>query len=405
MIGFLHPGFLYAAAAASVVVVALHFLVAEQPRSGVLPTVRFFPDVDVRATTLAVRLSDILLLLSRVATLLLIGAAFAQPTVKPARSAVLRIVAVDVSSADATVGAANDSAAPYIAGAADVMLFDSVAREMTAKQAADSLSHLRSSPAVNVRGSLSSALIAALRAASRLRDRADSLDLVIVSPIAGEERDSATLAIRRLWPGRIRLVLLPASAAATAVAAKIEWADSTQGATWIAKEKVDSIGGIAFAGQAIVYPFERKWRIGSVGGGVRVVGRWIDGEPAIVESATPAGCVRSVSFALASRGDAVLRPSFVRFVKDLSAPCYTADRTPPSAEVLAALTGSGGLAPTSRIAPEAARMTPIVPWLLAAAFMLALLELWIRRIHRTNEEHGGVTIDDLRRAERENKVA
>src|SRR4051812_12322988 len=50
MISFLHPGFLYAAAAASVVVVALHFLVAEQPRAGVLPTVRFFPDMDVRST-------------------------------------------------------------------------------------------------------------------------------------------------------------------------------------------------------------------------------------------------------------------------------------------------------------------------------------------------------------------
>ena len=405
MIGFLHPGFLYAAAAASAVVIALHFLVAEQPRAGVLPTVRFFPDVDVRSTTLAVRLSDILLLLLRVATLLLIGAAFAQPKVKPEKSVVLRIVAVDVSSANATQSAAADSARLYVAGAADVILFDSIAREMSAKQAMGSLTALRGAAASTARGSLSSALIVALRAASRLRDRADSIELVVVSPVAAEERDSATLPIRRLWPGRIRIVRVPAAASAPPVNATIEWADSSRGSTWIARTKPDSVSGIAFAGQAVIYPFERKWRLGAADKSARVVGRWIDGEPAIVERATASGCVRSVAFSLPARGDAILRPAFTRFVRDLSAPCQSADRTPPSPVVLEQLAGSGGLAPTSRIAPESARMTPLVPWLLAAALLLALIELLLRRVYRIRNDDTGAAFPGDAAVDRKEKVA
>ena len=116
MISFLHPGFLYAAGVAAAAVVALHFLVSEQPRAGVLPTVRFFPDVEVRSTALTVRLSDLLLLLIRVLTLMLIGAAFAQPQLKPSRSAILRIVALDVSRDVKGGSDMSDSAAKYLAG-------------------------------------------------------------------------------------------------------------------------------------------------------------------------------------------------------------------------------------------------------------------------------------------------
>src|SRR5438045_2596983 len=161
---FLHPGFLYAAGVAAAAVVALHFLVSEQPRAGMLPTVRFFPDVEVRSTALTVRLSDLLLLVIRVLTLMLIGAAFAQPQLKPSRSAILRIVALDLSR-DASGGRdLRDSAAKYLPTAASVITFDSVATETSARAAAISVEALRSNRAIARRGSLSSALIVALRA-------------------------------------------------------------------------------------------------------------------------------------------------------------------------------------------------------------------------------------------------
>src|SRR5947207_782421 len=165
MLSFLHPGFLYAAGAASATVVALHFLVAEQPRAGILPTVRFFPDVEVRATALTVRLSDLLLLAIRVLTLLLIGAAFAQPQIKPSRSAKLRILAMDVSRDVNRTAEVRDSAKKYLPGAATVIAFDSVATEMTPKAARAYLDALEAAVHSRQQGSLSSALIVALRAA------------------------------------------------------------------------------------------------------------------------------------------------------------------------------------------------------------------------------------------------
>ena len=379
MISFVHPGFFYASAAAATAVVALHFLVAEQPRAGMLPTVRFFPDVDVRSTKLAVRLSDVLLMLIRVATLLLIGAALGQPRLKPARSAVVRILALDVSGDAADAKEVADSARPYLRAASAVVMFDSVAKEISPNGAARALGGVRENDFSHSGGSLSSALIVALRAASRLREHADSIELVLVSPLLAEERDSATAAIRALWPGRIQLARVAARGEAKPLAAKTEWADSGSSRIWTARGKADTIGGIAFAGQAIIYPFERKWRLAPGDTAVRVTGRWIDGEPAIVEKATPDGCVRSISVPLPAKGDAVLRPSFARFLDDVSAPCRRADVSPLTPDAVAALGGESHLAPAAAFAPESARMTPLGPWLLVAALVLALLELFVRR--------------------------
>ena len=406
MIAFLHPGFLYAAAAASALVVALHFLVAEQPKAGVLPTVRFFPDVDVRATTLAVRLSDILLLLLRATTLMLIGAAFAQPRTRPSRSAIVRIVAVDVSGSAASRREVADSAAKYTPSAGAIIAFDSIARETSGEDSDSLLSALRTDSAARTAGSLSSALVVALRAASRLRDRADSLDLVIVSPFLAEERDSATPAIRALWPGRIQLVRVGGIPFGTGTAAKTEWADSASSPVWSTRTKPDTVGALSFAGHAVIYPFERKWKLAEHDRSIRVTGRWVDGEPAIIERESSSGCTRSAAVTLPTRGDAILRTSFARLLRDASAPCYQDDRSPPTNETLAALSGAGNLAPTTRIAPEAARTTPLVPWLLGAALLLALLELPVRRLRaRKPRDEADASVNVAAQDEREGKVA
>lgn len=352
--------------------VALHFLVAEQPRAGILPTARFFPDVEVRSTTIAFRLSDIVLLVVRALTLLLIGAAFAQPQLKPSRSTTLRIVVLDQSRG---VGpGAGDSAAKYLPGAASAIVFDSAALETTPAQAA-------ALPG-GKRGSLSSALIVALRTATRMRDRADSLEMVLISPLRAEELDSATPAIRAQWPGRIQLVrVTPANETTPAPRAPtLEWADSTPSLRWISLARPDTIGGLSFAAGVVVYPFERKWAPVRLDAASRVVARWVDGETAIVESRAVSGCVRSISVPMPTVGDAVLRPAFARFLETLRAPCAALENVTLASDAdVRMIVGPAHLAATSSLRPQAARMTPLVPWLFAAALVLALLELPLRR--------------------------
>src|SRR5665213_2696141 len=60
---FLAPWALWAAGAVSAAVVALHILASKNPKVTALPTTRFIPDVPLRATARALRLSDVLLML------------------------------------------------------------------------------------------------------------------------------------------------------------------------------------------------------------------------------------------------------------------------------------------------------------------------------------------------------
>lgn len=397
MISFLHPGFLYAAMGVAAGIVALHFLVTEQPKTGMLPTVRFFPDLPARATTLTLRLSDLLLLAMRVLTVLLVGAAFAQPRINATHRTVARIVAVDLSNGSKSLREVSDSALPYIdigasiGKAAAAVLFDSVAREVDVGQAVDSLRALADgATASRPAGSISPALIASLRAASRVRERVDSVEIVLVSPLITAERDAATLAIRSRFPGHIRVVRVASDTTRvdTEQRVRVEWADSAASTMWVRRERVDTVGAIGAklggATSVLVFPFERRWRLAAAASGaMRVVARWMDGEPAVVEVSAAGECVRSIGFALPSVGDVTLRSHFVRFSESLVKPCTPAgsagDRTPLPAEFVRALQGPQQLAPAAAIAPRVTRMTPLVPWLLVAALLVALAELWVRR--------------------------
>lgn len=76
----------------------------------------------------------------------------------------------------------------------------------------------------------------------------------------------------------------------------------------------------------------------------------------------------------------MLRPAFARLLEKLGASCATAPGG-PAAEVhaLAMLAGTGPLAARAAIAPPETIATPLVPWLLALALVLALLEIVARR--------------------------
>ena len=255
---FLAPGFFFASLAVAAAIVALHFIVTRQPRAAILPTARFVPDT--RATTVAParRPSDLLLMLLRVLLVLAAGAGLAKPVFKPSRGAQVRVILVDVSRSPRDSAAIRDSVRAIYRDGDAVVLFDSSTRLVTGN-VGDTIGALRPT---GRRGNLSAALIAALRAGSSLRDRADSLELVIVSPFAREELDAATDSIRTLWPGKARLVRVGASATETAgVAGKsdsalIEWPQSGRPSLAIQRAVRDTVGGVS-AGMRMLSPLSR----------------------------------------------------------------------------------------------------------------------------------------------------
>lgn len=209
---FLAPAFLFASFAVAAVIVGLHFIVNRQPRSSILPTARFVPDTPATTIAPARRPSDLLVMLLRVLTVLAAGAALAKPVLHTSRRSEARVVLVDVSRSVRDTSAIRDSARAYLRDGDALVIFDAAAR-VSAGNVEDTLTNL---PLSQARGNLSAGLIAALRAGSTLRDRADSLQLVIVSPLAKEELDAATESIRKLWPGNARLIRLASVVADTA---------------------------------------------------------------------------------------------------------------------------------------------------------------------------------------------
>jgi hypothetical protein len=378
---FLAPGFLFASLAVAATIAALHFIVTRQPRSSILPTARFVPDT--RATTIAPakRPSDLLPMLLRVLTVLAAGAALARPVLWPSRRPNARVVLVDVSRSARDSLAIRDSVLTVYRRGDALVIFDSAARVVTGN-VGDSVARL--SPG-NKRGNLSAALIAALRAGSSLREQADSLELVIVSPFANEELDPATDSIRRLWRGTARIVRAgvegggnvataapakidisaeaddplaitvglvrvgpgtnafidraplsggsgatpPANAAAVNAAAVtpagtvlIDWPATNRPRGAVGRSPMDTIGGVVTTDTRVIAPFERRWAFPADSlRGVDVIARWADGEPAAIERPTDSGCVRSVAIPVATVGDLAIRHDFIRFVTAIMRPC------------------------------------------------------------------------------------
>lgn len=378
---FLAPGFLFASLAVAAAIVALHFIVTRQPRAGILPTARFVPDTRATAVARAKRPSDLLLMLLRVLLVLAAGAGLAKPVLKPSRGPEARVILVDVSRSARDSLATRDSVRAIYRNGDAVVAFDSSARLLVGN-VADTIGALRPT---SRRGNLSAALIAALRAGSSLRDRADSLELVIVSPFAREEFDAATDSIRKLWGGKARLVRVVHSRPDTAgiageleiradasdplgvtvaLARKqetgngqrvtgnglratesglidrgviktpprvtssrgtgplIEWPAYSRPRFAVYRAVRDTVGGVMAGDAVVVSAFERTWSYSADSlRGAEVIARWVDGEPAAIERPDGAGCVRSVAVPVSPVGDFVIRNDFVRFVSSLSGAC------------------------------------------------------------------------------------
>lgn len=424
---FLAPGFLWGAIAVAAGIIALHFIVTRQPRATVLPTARFVPDSAATATVRDARPSDLLLMLLRVLVVLAAGAALARPVIKPSRQVSGRVFLMDRSRGVANVSEGADSVKRlYHAGDA-VIVFDSMARSLGAR----ALDSLRVSRRIEARGNISAALIASLRGASALRDRVDSLELVIVSPLLDEERDAATDSIRNLWRGRARLVrITPRSdsaiaakgsmdirstaadglAVAVSLASKspnnasvriVRATPSADDTAWAAAENhvlvvwpiadrppfavtrspVDQSGGVVSYNARLVAAFDRRWTYPADSlRDARVIARWADGEPAAVEKKSGQGCITSVDIPVANVGDFVIRPEFVALLKDIAAPCEEPHSSEPAATaVMASLGGGTSLAPSDVFAARNDITSPLAPWLLGIALAAALGELLLRR--------------------------
>jgi hypothetical protein len=434
---FLSPWALWAAGAVSAAVIALHILASKNPRVTPLPTTRFVPDVPLRATARAMRLSDVLLMLVRVAAVMLVGVAVARPELTRGRRAVGRVVLVDASRALGSRSEVADSAARILARGDVLIAFDSGARAIRGGSASALRAALADSNTKAPHGSLSTALVAAMRASSSLRADADSVEIVLVSPLAAEEWDAATAAIRAVWPGRVRLVRVAAAKPIVAAATRIEvvnaslddpvrataslragvvtsaarsaenpvaridrgspvasdtewardrahtlvrWPATFDSTGWHTRARADTTGALLVgegdAAAVVVSPFAR--RVDPAEG--RIIARWADGAAAATERTLGAGCVRDVAIPIASAGDLALRESTRRLVAALSSPCGGVVRYASASDsALVQLRGAGPLVATRALERRTAPPGHLATWLLATALALLLIEPLLRR--------------------------
>jgi hypothetical protein len=423
-VSWLLPAALGFTAAAAVVVVALHFIARGSPRPEPFPTVRFVPPRTARARARSVALSDVALLVIRVAAVVAIGAGVAGPLFTRRRASVARVVLVDRSRAVANVRGAVDSAIAVTRPGDVVVAFDSAADRIAPTA-------LASMTASDARGSLAAAVAAALRIAAGEPFAADSIELVVISPFAAEELDRATAGIRAMWPGRAYVVPVaaaaaPSSAASVAPSARandstrdhdaivaglelagalrapsgarlvrgrvtsadtawvrrggvlVHWPATDSDAVWPKRATIDAVGAVASTSGVVVARFPRLWSL-TVAPGASVVARWVDGEPAATEQRVGAGCVRDVSVLVDPASDVTLHASFARFAAAFLSPCGGARDTKPSREAIALIAGTGPLAPADLLRAHEAAKSPLAPWLVALGILLLLIELVARR--------------------------
>jgi Aerotolerance regulator N-terminal len=442
---FFAPAFLFGALAVAAGIVALHFIVTRQPPASILPTARFVPDSAATATARDTRPSDLLLMLLRVLVILAAGAALAKPILNPAKQSKVRVFLVDASRAVASSVEVTDSVRPLYRKGDEIIVFDSAARSLGSK-AGDSLAAFHLS---DTQGNLSAALIASLRAGSERGRGTDSLELVIVSPLVAEEYDAATDSIRKLWPGRARVIRVAARAdsgnkvangdlsihgdtadpllVTVSLAAKtrrttsvrivrsatitpddsawmtlpdhalVVWPASEKPRFSVARNTADRVGGVTAGEVRLLAAFDRRWVFSKDSlKGSRVIARWVDGDPAAIERKAGEGCIRSVAIPVTSVGDLVVRTDFVRLVEALSVRCGGQRFSAPlPSTIVASLTGRGPFV-TGKAFPAREDLTsPLAPWFLAIALGAAIAELIVRgagqRSGRNNDKAARAT--------------
>jgi hypothetical protein len=344
--------------------------------------------------------------------LLLLGFAVAGPLFA-AGGKTSRIILADRSRSVRNIDAVRDSVRAYLREGDQLIVFDSSA-SLARATTVDSIL------ATRAHGSLSAALSSAIRAGVRAASSADSAEIVMVSPLTGDELDAATLRIRAAWPGRIRVVRVPAAAAAEkrarvdvrsepndAVAAGlallpaldapvrvvrgrttpddsawaragnvlVHWPASDTAADWPHRASIDAIGGVSAGRATLVGRFPRPWALDG-----HVVARLADGEPAAVEQGVGQGCIRDVGLLVDESSDLTLRESFRALAYELLAACEDQHvGAPLDSSAVAAIAGGASLAPSADLRDKITETSRWTPWLLLAAAIALIAELSVRR--------------------------
>lgn len=426
----LAPWFLAAGAVVAMAVGALHFLAWGRPPEVQFPTARFVPDRPARAAARATEPADLLLLALRLLLVLLVALALAGPVRSASGRGTRRVVLADVSSAVRAPAEVRDSVRRLVRDGDVVIAFDTLARAVAANSSGVA-TVTGSAPGAG--GALSVALVSAQRAAAGLRTRAESLELVVVSPLVSSEIDAATAELRALWRGRVRLVRvrvaapLPVAAlgtdgvagdkaggaaddpvvaalglirrwgesatvrvtrvasrtedrlwAATGGRVLVEWPRDGAPTGWRRREPSDTVGAVVVSDAVAMGPFARRWRTDPAQQKSRVVARWADGDVAATELSTRDGCVRQVGFDPPEAGDAALRPGFLAVAAALVAPCAAVGGEPVSSIEATALAGAGPLLATSLLASAPGQRSPLAPWLLGLAMIVLVAEQLLR---------------------------
>ena len=350
---FLAPGWLVMGAVSSVAVLALHLLNRQRLSPRPFSTARFVPEAPVRAVSRTWQPTDVALLILRVATVSLIGVGLARPALPPGRHTAV-IVLVDRSPA---------------ADSADI---------------ARAVASLPSAPdtVISMSG-LSAGFLGAHLAGARLSGRADSVELVVVSPLRAGLWDAATESIRHSWRGRVRLIRTAPRRDSGATGVDVDAApDHPVRAAlarlgvragpglvrlrWPSTPAIDTATGVYAAGAALVGRLPRfsgGWRTGGT-----AVAWFIDGSPAVVEYSLGQGCERVVGFG-PDAGDGLIRAAGLRIVERLVAPCgtgWTPDLyLPADSARVSLLAGAGPLASAQTLGPDPGRPITLLPLVLA----------------------------------------
>ena len=429
---FAAPVFAWVGVAVALAVVALHLLAWRRPPTIPLPTARFAPEAPARMVSPAVRPADLALLALRVLLVGLISAALAGPRFPSRAHSTARVMVVDRSHGPEAWSEIDRTARSAFRPGDALVLFDSVARQVR-NPTADSIA----ATTVSESGSMSAALILAIRAATELQRARDSVEIVVVSPFGSDEMDAASASIRRLWPGHVRAVRAgappndttparrvdvrarPGDAVAAALAlagttspgavrvirdaitpvdtawardggAVVVWpAAAPEG--WQIRAAIDTAFGVTVISAAsasptgsarpatVVAPFAR--RVAPPPG--QVVARWDDGDPAATELALGAGCVRSVAVDVPTTGDLALTPAFRRFAEQLARPCVSSRVWMPVSDSVLSAVLPASILPDSIVhlpaRHDSQSDSSIAAWMLAAAMAAALVELLVRR--------------------------
>ncbi len=384
-------------------VVAAHLLSRQRPRALSLATARFLPTGMLEATTLQPIPIDRWWMLLRLCIVALLALGVAQPvrtgSSVPTRTVLLldRTLPLDAQRAALAALTPTDVVIPY----------DTLAVLQTAPAATP----VNAAPAL-----LSTALSRLLRVRDSLARRSGTMRIAIASRFAPRSIDPATPVIRALIPDSITVLpvaLAPgAPLARGAIVVRAVGDDPIAATAHLLGDSVAPLGAVVqrgasltaddslaarngatvvwwparvLAGDPILQAItvgSRTWiaplgRDGSRSAAPleRAVGWWADGAPAVTMHSLGRGCVLSLDVSLPAAGDQTLSLGAQAWLAALVTVC---DREVSGAAPAPAwLTAPPGGEPA---VPAAASMTSgTAPWLVAAALVLALVELVLRR--------------------------